>query len=227
MAAQPLYFGLQAKGFCMSDFIRTLKRYTNEMKSSETHRFHSWDFCHQAFSPKSSSDKDAKALHLGFYLASWGMMRGSSELLNKNYKVHLGLIEPLAEFEEIYNVNLTKASGLIEKIFGAAEVVKAHYAGNGISPTDTLVTKVLLGTLGCVPAYDRFFKDGLRKKGINCSTFETSFPALIKHCHEFDFDGARVELGNSNYPDMKLIDMYFWQLGKKGQLPRKGGSESR
>lgn len=28
-----------------------------------------------------------------------------------------------------------------------------------------LIAKILMGTLGCVPAYDRFFQDGLRHTG--------------------------------------------------------------
>ena len=27
--------------------------------------------------------------------------------------------------------------------------------------TDTLITKILLGTMGCIPAYDKFLKDGI------------------------------------------------------------------
>lgn len=52
-----------------------------------------------------------------------------------------------------------------------------------VSPTDTLVTKVLLGTLGCIPAYDTFFING-----VTCWSGIT-------------------------YPVMKLADMYFWSLG--------------
>ncbi|MDE6885895.1 MAG: hypothetical protein K2P17_02485 [Helicobacteraceae bacterium] len=33
-------------------------------------------------------DKDIIALHLGFYLASWRIYHGISQLLKKDYKIH-------------------------------------------------------------------------------------------------------------------------------------------
>ncbi|WP_167357013.1 hypothetical protein [Paenibacillus pectinilyticus] len=34
--------------------------------------------------------------------------------------------------------------------------------GQSVNVTETLVTKVILGTIGCVPANDRFFQNGLK-----------------------------------------------------------------
>jgi hypothetical protein len=58
-------------------------------------------------------------------------------------------------------------------IFDLRDQLKKHYSeisfkkGDNdpkyISPTDTLISKVMLGTLGCIPAYDRYFVDGLKK----------------------------------------------------------------
>ena len=43
-----------------------------------------------------SDQRDEAAIQLAFYLASWGMYRGSSFLLQRAYSVHLGVIEHLA-----------------------------------------------------------------------------------------------------------------------------------
>ena len=41
--------------------------------------------------------------------------------------------------------------------------------------SETLVTKVLMGGLGCCPAYDRYFKDGLSREHIGIKRFNTPF----------------------------------------------------
>jgi hypothetical protein len=40
---------------------------------------------------------------------------------------------------------------------------------DGVS--DILITKILMGTLGCVPAYDRFFVDTIRNYKIASGNF--------------------------------------------------------
>jgi hypothetical protein len=40
-------------------------------------------------------DYDYLSLQLSFYLASWGMYRGSSFLLQKDYKVHIPAVKEL------------------------------------------------------------------------------------------------------------------------------------
>lgn len=37
--------------------------------------------------------------------------------------------------------------------------------------SDTLITKILIGTLGCVPAYDRYFVKGIRSQKIASGTY--------------------------------------------------------
>ena len=41
---------------------------------------------------------DFLSLHLGFYLASWGMMRGSTELLDKDYKIHIPAVKVILKY---------------------------------------------------------------------------------------------------------------------------------
>lgn len=93
-----------------------------------------------------------------------------------------------------------------------------------ISPTDTLLSKILLGTLGCVPAYDRYFIIGMKEMKMKNTTFnDTSLNEL------FDFiEENKNEIGNAqkqiqtktsrHYPIMKILDMYFWQIGYDKEL---------
>ena len=94
-----------------------------------------------------------------------------------------------------------------------------------ISPTDTLISKVILGTLGCVPDYDRFLIDGLKTKGMQHFKFQAD---SLKELFEFIMENE-VEISQCQkqiiattgkyYPLMKIVDMFFWQVGYV--LPRK------
>src|SRR5579862_3988472 len=84
--------------------------------SGEHDRYRSWEHCYQYFhrsTPEAlAADRDHAALQLGFYLASWGMYRGSSFLLQYTYTAHLGVIDQLVA---------PRFSVLWEHEFGAGE----------------------------------------------------------------------------------------------------------
>ncbi len=69
--------------------------------AGEHHRYRSWEHCYGYFQRTTpgglAADRDQAALQLGFYLASWGMYRGSSFLLQHAYTVHRGVVDALAE----------------------------------------------------------------------------------------------------------------------------------
>jgi hypothetical protein len=212
-----------------------VERFVGQMSSDPFHRSKSWDNCHQAFSEVHSPE--VLALHLGFYLASWGMYRGSSGLLQKNHLVHIGAVEILSQ-EKYQGLKCgpdQEVNSLsVDRILELKSALKEHYkvisfekekgATKNISPTDTLISKVLLGALGCVPAYDRFFIDGLKDKGMSHFKFQAdSLEALFRFIkeHETDIVGCQKYIKGKNlkhYPVMKIVDMYFWQIGyEKGE----------
>ncbi|MCK4428432.1 MAG: hypothetical protein KAW16_08115 [candidate division Zixibacteria bacterium] len=85
---------------------------------------------------------------------------------------------------------------------------------------DALVTKILLGTLGCAPAFDRFFKKGCKEKGVRpYSNFSKgSIKALIDFYQEnsktFQSINKKIKRYTGiSYPPMKLVDMFFWSVG--------------
>src|SRR4051794_29612166 len=69
--------------------------------SGEHHRYRSWEHCYCYFHGTSRerlvADRDHAALQLAFYLASWGMYRGSSFLLQHGYTVHRGIIDVIVD----------------------------------------------------------------------------------------------------------------------------------
>jgi hypothetical protein len=88
-----------------------------------------------------------------------------------------------------------------------------------ISPTDTLLSKIMLGTLGCVPAYDRYFIDGLKQMKMEHSGFnEASLNELFNFIEKNEKEIVQAQKlimtkTQRHYPLMKILDMYFWQIG--------------
>jgi hypothetical protein len=179
------------------------------------------------------SEKSAAALQLGFYLASWGMYRGSSFLLSRTYTVHEGVIERIAssQFDELWENDVgsdPSDARLAQTILAAVNSVKTAYAPYDPA-TDTLATKVLLGTLACIPACDRFFREGFRLSGRPYSYLNGSFVKRIigfcsDHRDALQSEQARIAaVEGMHYPLMKLADMYFWQIGYEAAAARIGG----
>ena len=180
--------------------------------ADQNHRYKSWEH-----------------LHLSFYLASWGMYRGSSFLLWKDYQIHTEVVRKILENKHLQGIDFSLVEyEKLKEIIKLIEWIKNWYTENIkivngeqkiINVTDTLVTKILLGTLGCVPAYDRYFIDGMRKSGIRYSRLsEGNLKSVVDYYqkNQRKFDGAQqviYEKSNIFYPPMKLVDMYFWEIG--------------
>lgn len=205
-----------------------------DSKQTSDHRYCSWDYCYEAFCyarRKNRNDIDLLSLHLGFYLASWGMFRGSSFLLDKTFTVHKPMVEEILKPKyDILWKSGEDCSLLIDKmdvLFELVAILKGHYGQfrdkNAKSEvSQTLITKILLGTLGCVPAYDRCFTTGVRMTSVTTGTFnERSISKLVNfyRANKRLFESARRRMTTANkripYPQMKLLDMAFWTIGKK------------
>lgn len=75
-----------------------------------------------------------------------------------------------------------------------------------------------MGTLGCVPAYDRFFIDGIKKHKV--TTQEYSLKSVLRLAKFYEEHNDRLEEARRGmwtedliYPQMKVLDMGFWQIG--------------
>ncbi|MBQ3257597.1 MAG: hypothetical protein IJA67_09305 [Oscillospiraceae bacterium] len=194
-------------------------------------RYLSWQHCYQAFSEyRHCTDEktvDYLALHLAFYLASWGMYRGSSFLLQKDYKVHIPVVKILQEEQYIPLVgisaenlceerNLDLLDALGQRIRDCYAKEKPSFEGSPNNATDTLITKILLGTLGCVPAYDRYYVQSVKKNNVSSGLYNRNSVRDVArfYCaHKTAFEALRQRLSSCGveYPPMKLMDMCFWQ----------------
>lgn len=137
-------------------------------------RYTSFDYCFNHFQQNrrrmavwyQSTGMEASCFHLAFYLASWGMLRGSSGLFQRSARHLMPLIETIASApDEVWNLDLDgyDTQG-IDLILQTAKDVRR--ALRPVEASDILVSKVMLGVFGCVPAFDTYFK-----KGFGVSTF--------------------------------------------------------
>lgn len=214
------------------DLNKTVATYYRNA-SGPHHRYRSWEHCYGYFrrmrDGQISRDRDRAAIELGFYLASWGMYRGSSFLLQYAYTIHRPIIDLIfeARFEKLWNTDFGSSDAdrqfkpvLLELIDGISKAYRpfAHAIGSA-SPTDTLITKVILGTLGSLPACDRYFVKGFRtERNQNLKLNDRFIDVLLDFCqtyrHELRQQQVNImEIGGIRYPIMKLVDMHFWQIG--------------
>lgn len=215
-------------------------------------RYNSWEYCYlffnkfKTFNKYEDTDFDTAALNLAFYLASWGMYRGSSFLLQYDYKIHKELIKTIFENQTEYNslwavtFNNLNDDKFIEKYLkqlkDAENTIKNHYlpfykelkkkinnmdsnSTDSNSISDTLVTKILMGIFACIPAYDRFFIDGLNKiKSLNknkqgckrckkncekkdCAYIDTNYTTQsIKFLIKFIINHGEIWINENNMP---------------------------
>lgn len=209
----------------VEELTKAIRRFHDRVNGEDEYtRYKSWEYCYNIFHELwDKPDKiDYLSLHLSWYLASWGMLRGSSFLLKKDYKVHYKIIEKLTDesFRELF---INPDSTNYELIFKASEIIRNGY-GEGNKPTDTLITKILLGIFGCTPAYDRFFKASLTKYELTTQTFNIeSLTKLREKFSDKELEDIQTQYKEQGifYPIMKLVDMGLFQLGMEEERENK------
>ena len=204
-----------------------------DARRDENGRSRSWEHCYRVFRDartESSPDCDYLSLHLAFYLASWGMYRGSSFLLQKDYKVLSPIVEEVLkpEYDCLFGVAcadlrepevqawLMNVYDYIANYFRPMrDEVAGRVVDSPVSPV--LIAKILMGTLGCVPAYDRFFQDGVATYKV--TTREYSLESVLRLVDFYEEHNDRLEEARRGmqcedltYPQMKLLDMGLWQV---------------
>ena len=205
--------------------------------TDEHNRYDSWKHCFETFG-NLNQDDDYLALHLGFYLASWGMYRGSAALLQKSYKIHIGAVKILKENKHLRcNFQNEVSKDDIELVLSLYKQLYNYYlefsyfdknSSLGVrKPTDTLISKIILGTLGCRPAFDRYFNDGVKKYNFGFTKFTNkSFDEvfIFIELYKSELSQLQAELLLSekiHYPLLKLVDIFFWHEGFNTETNKK------
>lgn len=183
-------------------------------------RYASFDYCYNYFrsfknKPKqlvSKNNMQMSCLQLGFYLSSWGMMRGSSFLLMKSVRHYEGLIGAISEMDGcLWDIDVpTYNDENIKMLMDCKNKIKEVLEKEKYKSSDTLITKIMLGIFANVPAYDTYFKKFLKRIGAS-QTFNEKSLKVIK---EF-YDGKKKDF------NVKIRTYDFWSGKETGALYTK------
>lgn len=244
----------------VNNFSNALKDYLpnniseqlDEIKNNRFSRFRSWDYCYTYFQTKwqklqdssiESETFDNACLHLGFYFASFGMLRGSSLLLQCSREIYRTSIYNV--FQVIKNNQYSPAQipvnpnaiRLIDDKFRASleDELNETFKGPKQNVSVLLRQKFLLGLFGATPAFDINFKGHFKNLielskyplppwliGISSSLSKENIIRLCllnKLLDRSDFLND-LELKTKNgivYPNVRKLDLILWSLGNGSQ----------
>ena len=222
-----------------SKFINLFKEGNNNITvkttgRGKTYRYASFDYCYSYFynfykndiieEIASDENLEKSCLHISNYLASWGMFRGSSYLLQKSIKFFEPLVRNIAKKENkiFWEIDLSNYEKNICNLIRCKNLIKDNLYDKEfkIKPTNTLITKVMLGVFSNFPALDTNFCKIFKIRSVNEKNIlklyniydinknEFSRPSKIK---VYDFDN--ISNLNLVYNNVKLLDMYGFQKG--------------
>ena len=172
-------------------------------------------------------------LQLGFFLASWGMMRGSADLLQRSVRELLPVVEVIAqEPKATWSFDVQSYTDDADFLLALGNRIRKAFTGDA---SDILVTKTMLGVFGCVPAFDRYFRIGFKRIGFKCSTlcknaltrineFYKNNKAEIDAVHVSTLDFTTGNKTGRLYSRAKIVDMVCFQEGvslKKRNQPHR------
>lgn len=219
-----------------------------ESEGFET-RYKSWRVCHEyylklfeknkgkKFSDLNEIDKQLSLLNLSFYLASWGMYRGSSFVLQYDNSIFKNVVDIILKekYSILWDLNYNTIKNNKEKVktliieigkdiskslneYRVFYNTKSYFKGKDKDEeyiSKTLTTKILLGTICCIPAYDTYFSKGI---GGTFSNFynDNKINNLLECIIRNNIFSKLSE--SNNYPLMKIVDMAYFDIGMENDF---------
>lgn len=194
-------------------------------------RYASFDFCYNYFYSFYKENKlselanekniQMSCLQLGFYLASWGMMRGSSFLLEKSVRNCKNLIIAISNMNpKLWEIDVDKYDEENIKLLLNCKQQIMDVLGRENKPSDTLVTKIMLGVFANIPAYDQYFRRSLKLHSVNkksllkIKNFYDEKKDAFDSFKIYTFDFLTSKETDIIYPKAKLIDMCGFMDGQ-------------
>jgi hypothetical protein len=207
------------------DVEANLRKYLRRRGPKE--RYTSFDYCFNYFQSHRESGDVSKlvvgpqlqmsCLQLGFYLASWGMFRNSTlmERSVKHYEDLIGVIASLPP--SIWDIDAHCYT--VENCASIWEMKNQIQEALPGSKSDILVTKIMLGVFGIVPAFDSRFKTGSRIYGFGQNALRKISDFYLENAEvvernrvsTLDFDTGKET--HRRYTRAKVIDMIFFIEG--------------
>lgn len=211
------------------DIEANIEKYLAERQPTD--RYASFDYCFNHFQSHREQggvaalaqgpEMQLSCLQLGFYLASWGMYRGSTALLKRSLKQLAPVVDVIADSPRgVWKADADDYSDRVcaELLDLAGQLRRALPKG----ASDILVTKIMLGVFGCVPALDTNFTNGSGLRTLNRSSlqwlahfYQANRDVIDRHrIPTLDFDTGTPT--RRLYSRAKVIDMIFFVEGSEG-----------
>ena len=196
-----------------------------------------WDFCFNYFQdhPEPTRDLELSCLQLGYYLASWGMLRGSSYLLratnSSHYASAMRIIEAANPALRGIDADRYDEQDVRRLLLDTYADLKEALLPRG-GRAETLVTKVMMGVWGVVPSFDTYFVRSFRALGeTRAEKAALRFPgdrslSLLGEfylAHSAEIDGLTRRFSTVTFPAAapggrpltrsKIIDIFGFQSG--------------
>ena len=209
--------------------IHYAEKFYQNLLEDENSQDRYWEHCYKIFHnarQEPEPNYDYLSLHLAFYLASWGMYRGSSFLTRKDYRIHFPVVQELlkSRYDCLFGLECKelRKPEIQQELSRLESFIESYYKGIRSSckgPVNcrisaTLITKILIGTLGCVPVYDRYFTEGIRCQKTASGTYCINSLLCLADFYEENY--GKLEKTRKNfkvydlyYPQMKVLDMGF------------------
>lgn len=195
-------------------------------------RYASFDYCfnyfqgfreaHDTAEMSVGPNMQTSCLHLAFYLASWGMLRGSSFLLEKSVKFYESVVRAIVACDlHIWSIDIDDYSeDNIDALLDCKTRLRAAL-GTDNNPSDTLITKIMLGVFANVPALDQFVRTAfgvhsLTRRGLRrLSKFYVSNRQEIDKHVIYTLDLESGQPTGRLYTKAKLVDMIGFVEGQR------------
>ena len=216
--------------YCEKEIDSYISKFKKIYSYDGNSRYKSYDHCRQTFldNRKDPCKHDLIALNLYAYLASWGMLRHSF-LMQKDYLFNRGVVDILCDdkYDSLLDYDPFIAGEKDDElIIELADEIKHYYSEKtyyteGInekksikSVSDTLITKIILGTFACTVAYDTYVKKGLAKHRMRQSFSKRSLYEIREYAKE-NMNSINEELCGLGelYNAIKIIDMCLFEKG--------------
>lgn len=211
-----------------------LSAYMTSCSDIQNNRVFSYDICRQHFAPTLSGNKDEDAVYLFAFLSSWGMLRNTGLMNISPYGLSNTVQAIYENFEyfknnDIFSIKDKEISVFVENFEKIAEAL----GRDKIASSNTMVSKIILGVWGSMPALDTnfnkafgFYQATKIKKVIRelRETFKNIPEADSSKIHSSLLE-AYGKLNPEYYGKPKLVDTYGFYVGLKKRLKEDHLSE--
>ncbi len=221
------------------NFTENCKEFMKRWDKGENERSRSYDYCKNLFDKfyqkptLTKEEKDYFALNLFCYLASWGMLRGKGWLLSRSYKFFIPLCDVLFDktYADLLNIDplngtydANKVMELYNALYNKIDEMLKKDKMSGKEASKVMLCKIMMGTYGCVIAYDTYDCAGLKQFGMRVSEgsklekeiLEKTRAIIVDPKNNFQAIMEQVRK-KVNYTPFKVLDMILWIEGEKSE----------